>query len=157
MAELGSKQWSGQTSVLPPQLQTVSIFRNDCKSIEQTPVTRGHMHHQPGRRARSPSRHAHLPADICGTILTKKSFQRPSQTSESFLLVLKLNFSVTLSCCYRSSKSHFLHHRHCEIVCWPHTLEGDRGGRRDRYIWTIPCYPRIHAHTSARPDSQVLN
>lgn len=84
---------------------------------------------------------------------SQKGFLLLGQTSESFVLVLKLNLIVTLSGCYcTSSKSHFLHHRHFGIVCWPHTQEGDGGGRRDRYMWTKPR----QRHTYLWPTSLQL-
>lgn len=70
------------------------------------------MHHlQPGWRAQSASRHGQLPADISDAI-PRREVQRPplslppsvspslGQMLESSALVLKLNFIVTLSCCY---------------------------------------------------------
>lgn len=111
-AELCSKQWPGRPLWPPPQLQPGSNASKPIKSIKQTPVTRGHMHH----RGQSAERHRPAVTHTCLLIYValssqKKSFQRPGRTSESFVLVLKLNFTVTLSCCYRTSwKPHFLHH-----------------------------------------------
>lgn len=59
---------------------------------------------------------------------SQKSFQRPGQMSESFVLVFKRNFIVTFSGCYcNSSKSHFLHHR-------PSSLAGAGGAARAAYV-----------------------
>lgn len=87
---------------------------------------------------------------------SQKKSAAPPRPHVRVVPVLKLNFIVTLSCCYcTSSKSHFLHQTFWDCVLASHSRDG--GGRRDGYIWTKPCYLRRHARTSALPDSQVLN
>lgn len=56
----------------------------------------------PERRAQSPGSHGQLPADISDAIL-REGVQCPSQMLKLFVLVIKLNFIVTLSRCYCTS------------------------------------------------------
>lgn len=61
---------------------------------------------RPAWRAQSACSHGQLPADISDAIPEQK-VQRPSQMLKLFVLVIKLNFIVTLSGCYcTGSASH---------------------------------------------------
>lgn len=67
-------------------------------SIKWTPATRPCMHHQ-CQSAQSPSSHGQLPADI-SDVIPEKGLSAPHQMLKLFVLVIKLNFIVTLSSCY---------------------------------------------------------
>lgn len=103
----------------------------------------------PEWRAQSPSSHGQLPADISDAI-PRRGVQRPRQMLKLSVLVLKLNFIVTLSRCYCTGSAsrgmdfitedayESLGLRHCTAPNYNSSLPsepkgaGEAGGRRDR-------------------------